>query len=96
MSPAFSRLAWRGALLVLGALGLGMCIVGGTADSMKHGLYTVAQSTLGVASLVIFVVGLITAWTWTVTLLTLVITVMWAATLIRRLSVGPVHSPTGA
>jgi hypothetical protein len=86
----------RGAILVIGALGLGMCIVGGREDSMRQGRYTVVQSALGVVSLAIVVVGLITAYAWLVTLLTFVITVMWAAALIRRLSVGPVHSPTGA
>jgi hypothetical protein len=78
----------RGALLVIGALGLGMCIVGGSADSFRQGAYSVFQSALGVASLVIVVFGLVTAAAWTVTGLTLIVTVMWAAALIHRLSVG--------
>jgi hypothetical protein len=79
----------RGALLVIGALGLGMCIVSGSADSFRQGAYSVVQSALGVASLVIVVFGLVTAVAWTVTGLTLIVTVMWAAALIHRLSVGP-------
>jgi hypothetical protein len=78
----------RGALLVIGALGFGMCIVSGSADSFRQGTYSVLQSVLGVASVAIVLFGLVTTAPWTVTALTLVVVVMWAAALMHRLSVG--------
>jgi hypothetical protein len=86
----------RGALLVIGAFGLGMCIVGGSADSFQKGAYTVLQSVLGVVSLAIVLFGLVTAAAWTVTVLTLILAVMWAAALIQRLSHFPASRPTSA
>jgi hypothetical protein len=86
----------RGAILVIGGLGLGMCIVGGSAGYVGRNTYSVMQSVLGVVALAIIAFGLITAAAWTVTWLTLVITVQWAAALIWRLSVGPVTGPSHA
>jgi hypothetical protein len=73
-----------------------MCIVGGSANSFQQGSYTVLQSALGVASLAVILFGLVTAAAWTVTVLTVIVTVMWAATLIHRLSVGPAPGPFSA
>jgi hypothetical protein len=86
----------RGALLVIGGLGLGMCIVGGSAGYVGRNTYSVMQSILGVVALAIIAFGLITAAAWTVTWLTLIITIQWAAALIWRLSVGPVTAPSHA
>jgi hypothetical protein len=86
----------RGALLVIGALGLGMCIVSSSSAVLGRSPYTILQSVLGVSAVVVVVIGLITAWAWTVSALTLIIAVMWAATLIRHLSGAPVHGATHA
>ena len=85
----------RGALLVIGALGLGMCIVG-NAGTMQRSNYTILQSVLGVAALGLIVIGLITAEPIMLTLLTRDITVMWAATLIHRRSIRPVPGASRA
>jgi hypothetical protein len=82
--------------LVIGAIGLGMCIVGGSAGYVGRNTYSVLQSVLGVTALAIIVFGLITAATWTVTWLTIVIAIQWSAALIRRLSVTPVPGPSPA
>jgi hypothetical protein len=79
----------RGALLVIGALGLGMCIVGGSAGYVGRNTYSILQSVLGVAALAIIVFGLITAAEWTVVSLTILIAVQWAAAIVYRLSVRP-------
>lgn len=87
----------RGALLVIGALGLGMCIVGGSAGYVVgRSPYTILQSVLGVSAVAIVVIGLITAAEWTIIWLTIDIAVQWAAALIMRLSVGPVEGPSRA
>ena len=86
----------RGALLIIGALGLGMCIVGSNAAYLGRSAYTTLQTVLGVSAVAVIVIGLITGWAWTVSVLTLVIAVMWAATLIRHLSGTPVHGATHA
>jgi hypothetical protein len=86
----------RGALLVIGALGLGMCIVGGSAGYVGRNTYSILQSILGIGALAIIVFGLITAAEWTVTWLTIVIAVQWSAALIRRLSVSPTHEVSPA
>jgi hypothetical protein len=86
----------RGALLVIGALGLGMCIVGGSAGYVGRNTYSVLQSVLGVTAFAIIAFGLITAATWTVTWLTILIAIQWSAALIYRLSVTPVHGPSHA
>jgi hypothetical protein len=86
----------RGALLVIGALGLGMCIVGGSAGYVGRNTYSVLQSVLGITALAIIAFGLITAATWTVTWLTILIAIQWSAALIWRLSVTPAHEPSHA
>jgi hypothetical protein len=86
----------RGALLVIGALGLGMCIVGSSSGVLGRSPYAILQSVLGVSAVAVIVIGLITAWAWTVSVLTLIVAVMWAATLVRHLSGTPIHSPTRA
>jgi hypothetical protein len=86
----------RGALLVIGALGLGMCIVGGSAGYVGRNTYSVLQSVLGVTAFAIIAFGLITAATWTVTWLTILIAIQWSAALIWRLSVTPAHEPSHA
>jgi hypothetical protein len=79
----------RGALLVIGALGLGMCIVGGSAGYVGRNTYTTLQSVLGLAELAIVLIGLITTAEWTVMWLTIGVTVQWAAAIVYRLSVRP-------
>jgi hypothetical protein len=87
----------RGALLVIGALGLGMCIVGGSAGYVGRNTYTTLQSVLGLAELAIVLIGLITTAEWTVMWLTIGVTVQWAAAIVYRLSVQPpVHGASRA
>lgn len=81
----------RGALLVIGAAGLGMCIVGGGAGIVGRNTYSVLMSVLGVAAFALVVIGLITALEWTVTWLAIDVTVMWGLALLYRVFLAPAH-----
>jgi hypothetical protein len=81
----------RGALLVIGGVGLGMCIVGGGAGIVGRNTYTTLMSVLGVAAFGLVVIGLITALEWTVTWLAIDVAVMWGMALVYRLFLVPTH-----
>ena len=87
----------RGALALIGIAGLGMCITGGSSGYVGRNLYSGFMSILGIAALVLFVIGLITAESWTVAWLAIVIAVMWGAALVLRVFGTPItHQPSGA
>jgi hypothetical protein len=81
----------RGALLVIGATALGMCIVGGGAGITGRNTYTILMSVLGVAAFALVVIGLITALEWTVTWLAIDVAAMWGMALVYRLFLAPTH-----
>jgi hypothetical protein len=69
----------RGATLLLGAIGLSMCIVGGSGSTIASGNVWIAPlGVLGVASLALVIAGLITGWEAAVPLLAAIIGLMWA------------------
>ena len=86
----------RGALVVLGAAGLGMCIVGGASGFVGSNPYTGLQSVLGIAAATLLAIGLITAASWTVVWLGIDIAAMWAIALAYRVFTAPVHGPSHA
>jgi hypothetical protein len=86
----------RGALVVLGATGLAMCIIGGAAGYVGRNTYSAFMSILGVAALALFVIGLITNAAWTVTWLAIDIAVMWGLALVFRIFEVPQRRPTHA
>lgn len=75
----------RGALLVMGAAGLGTCIVGGSSGYVGRNSYTALMSILGIGAFAVIVIGLITAAEWTLIVLGIVIVAMWGAALLYRL-----------
>ena len=81
----------RGATLVLGAVGLAMCIVGGSSSTVvRKDAFLVPLSVLGVGAFVAIAIGLITGWELIVTLLTADILLMWVlATMRHALATGP-------
>lgn len=85
----------RGALLLIGAGGFGMCVVGGSSGYVGRNLYSGIMSILGVAALGLVVIGLITATAWTVTWLAIVVAAMWGIALVYRLFAAPTHRPYG-
>ena len=86
----------RGALVILGVTGLGMCIVGGSSGIVGRNSYTGLMSVLGVAALALFIIGLITAAAWMVTLLAIDVAVMWGIALVFRVLAVPARRPTHA
>jgi cbb3-type cytochrome oxidase subunit 3 len=86
----------RGALVVLGVTGLGMCIIGGSSGIVGRNTYTGFMSVLGVAALALFLIGLVTTAGWTVTWLAIDIVVMWGLALVFRVFLVPAHGPTHA
>ena len=86
----------RGALVVIGAAGLGMCIVAGSSGLVGRNMYSGIMSILGTAAFVLIVIGLITAAAWTVTWLTIDIVVMFGLALAFRLVLVPRRGPTHA
>jgi len=84
----------RGALVVLGAAGLGMCIVGGSAGYVGPNPYTGFLSVLGIAAVVLLAIGLIAEASWTVVWLGIDIAVMWGLGIMYRLFAAPAHVPS--
>jgi hypothetical protein len=75
----------RGATLLLGVVGLSMCVVGGSASTIASAnVWTAPLGILGVASLALVVAGLITGWVVAVPLLAAVIALMWAISTARH------------
>ena len=86
----------RGALLVMGIAGLGVCITGGSAGIVGRNWYTGLMSVLGIAVTAVFIIGLITEASWTVMWFAIGIAVMWGIALVYRLFGAPVHGPSAA
>jgi hypothetical protein len=86
----------RGALVVLGATGLAMCIIGGASGYVGRNTYSAFMSILGVAALALFVIGLITTAAWTVTWLAIDVAVMWGLALVFRVFRVPQRRPIHA
>jgi hypothetical protein len=86
----------RGALVLIGASGLAMCIVGNGAGYVGKNLYSGLMSGLGIAALAIFLIGMVTALERTVMWLAIDVAVMWGAALAYRLFGTPAHRPLGA
>jgi len=84
----------RGALVVLGAAGLGMCIVGGSAGFVGPNPYSGLLSVLGIAAVVLLAIGLIAEASWTVVWLGIDIAVMWGLGILYRLFAAPAHVPS--
>jgi len=85
----------RGATLMLGAVGLAMCIVGGSSSAVvRRDAFLVPLSVLGVGACVAIAVGLVTGWELIVTLLTADILLMWVLAKMRHaLALGPFLEP---
>jgi len=75
----------RGATLLLGVIGLGMCIVGGSASSIptKNG-FTLWASVLGGLAMLLVLVGLITGWSLAVPLIAGITGLLWAVSTVRH------------
>jgi hypothetical protein len=68
----------RGATLLIGIAGFGMCLVAGTgAEAPSKGGYTVLASALGISALSLIVVSLITGWDLAVPLLAADTVLLW-------------------
>lgn len=75
----------RGATLVIGAVGLAMCIVGGSSSAViRKDAFLGPLSVLGIGAFLLIVVGLVSAWDLVVPLLTADILLMWAAATVRH------------
>ena len=78
----------RGATLLIGILGLSMCIVGGSAGPIEsRSVWTVPLGALGVASFVFVLIGVVTAWEIAVPLLAVVTLLMWAIATLHHAAV---------
>lgn len=84
----------RGALVVLGVAGLGMCIVGGSSGYLGPNPYTGLMSVLGIAAVALLAIGLIGEASWTVAWLGIDIAVMWGIGIAYRLFAPPAHMPS--
>jgi hypothetical protein len=75
----------RGATLLLGAIGLSMCIVGGSGSTIvSNNTWIAPLGVLGVASFSLVIAGLITGWEGAVPLLAAIIGLMWAVSTARH------------
>ena len=79
-------MSYRWATLLLGAIGLGMCVLSGTTDMKMSNPWTLTGAILGGASFVFIVVGLLTGSKTIFMMLAGTILVMWALTTIHHLS----------
>jgi hypothetical protein len=86
----------RGALAAIGLAGLGMCIVAGSSGRVGRNPYSLFMSILGVAALVLFLIGLVIAASWTGIWLAIDIAIMWGLALVFRVFTIPAHGPTHA
>lgn len=79
----------RGATLVLGVVGLGMCIVGGSGGTIaSRSRFTLAAGILGGAAFLLVVVGLITGWSLAVTLIAVDTLLLYAISTVRHAAAG--------
>jgi len=79
----------RGATLVVGVIGLGSCIIGGSGIAMvAKSRYVALMSTLGGLAALLLVVGLISAWPIAFNLLVLDTVLLYAIATVRHGLVG--------
>lgn len=75
----------RGATLVVGAIGLGACIVGGSGNAIvAKSRYMALMSTLGGAAALLLVVGLISGWPIALSLLVLDTVLLYVIATVRH------------
>jgi hypothetical protein len=79
----------RGAALLIGIVGLTMCIVGGSGSTIaSRNAFTVPASVLGGAALLLMIAGLITGWSLAVLLLAADTLLLWALSTVRHAVAG--------
>jgi len=75
----------RGATLLIGAVGLTMCIVGGSGSVIASpDAFMVPASVLGGVALLLIIAGLITGWSLAVPLLAAVTLLLWTISTVRH------------
>jgi hypothetical protein len=80
----------RGATLLIGIVGLTMCIVGGSGSTIaSRSAFTVAASVLGGAALLLIIAGLITGWSMAVVLLAADTLLLWTISTVHHAVAGP-------
>jgi len=76
----------RGATLVVGVIGLGSCIVGGSASAIAaKGRYMALMGTLGGVAALLTVVGLVSGWAIALNLLVLDTLLLYAIATVRHM-----------
>jgi hypothetical protein len=79
----------RGATLVIGSVGLLMCIVGGSGSAIpSKSAFTIVASTLGGAALLLVVIGALTGWSLITTLVAAVTLLLWTASTVHHATAG--------
>jgi len=79
----------RGATLLIGIVGLGMCIVGGSGDTISsRSRFTIVAGILGSTSLLLIIVGLVTGWPLAVALVAATTLLLYAISTIRHAAAG--------
>jgi hypothetical protein len=79
----------RGATLLIGIVGLAMCIVGGSGSTIaSRNSFSVPASVLGGAALLLIITGLVTGWSLAVPLLAADTLVLWAISTARHAMAG--------
>jgi len=80
----------RGATLLVGAVGLTMCIVGGSESVIaSRDAFIVPASVLGGVALLLIIAGLITGWSLAVPLLAAVTLLLWTISTVRHAMAPP-------
>jgi hypothetical protein len=79
----------RGATLVTGVIGLGMCILGGSGTAIPTtSAFTPLAGTLGGVAMVLVIIGLITAWPVVLAFLAADTLFLWAIATVRHAASG--------
>jgi hypothetical protein len=82
----------RGATLLIGGIGLSMCIVGGGAATIAaKGTFCYVAGALGGVAMLLTVIGLVTGWSLALTLLAADTVLLWMVSTIRHASVPHPH-----
>jgi hypothetical protein len=82
----------RWATLLVGGVGLSMCIVGGSAATIAaKGTFFVVAGTFGGAAMLLMLVGLVTGWSLALGLLTADIVLLWIVSTIRHAAMSRPH-----
>jgi hypothetical protein len=75
----------RGVTLLIGIVGLSMCIVGGSGETIgSKDAFTIPAGILGGAALVLIIAGLVTGWPIAVTFLVADTLILWALSTVRH------------